>query len=431
MKILLINPPNSGRSIPEERFGIDSIKQIFRGEPLALEVLAGNLVDHDVRIVDLKAEPDGLATTLSEFGPDIVGITAVTCEANTALEIARKVKGTSGAIVVVGGIHASNDPSFFNKEEVDFIVVGLGKASFAELVFAIETERSAGDIPGVVKVTPGKTVKFNKRQYDSSDLAEQKAPRYDLVAEYRDTYIMKSLDRKMGFVVTAYGCPYSCSFCCISALTGKRYLTHAPETVLRDIDLLGDIGIIRLLDANTFGNLDHAKKLCRAIKSSGLKKQFLADVRSDTVVRHPDLFKEWKEAGLRAVIIGFEEIDDEALVKLNKANKAEINTESIKILHDIGITVIGDFIISPEYDEKQFDMLSEYIRTNKVDLPIPSVLTPLPGTPLYETVKDDIVIDDLDYYTFTNAVLPTKLDEQMFYERYAALLKESHSGAKL
>ena len=57
MKILLVNPPDCGRSIPEERFGISSLKQTFRGEPLALEELAGNLLCHKTRIVDLKAAP--------------------------------------------------------------------------------------------------------------------------------------------------------------------------------------------------------------------------------------------------------------------------------------------------------------------------------------------------------------------------------------
>ncbi|MCW5208529.1 B12-binding domain-containing radical SAM protein, partial [Desulfobulbus sp. US2] len=75
MKILLINPPNCGRSIPEERYGITSIKQIFRGEPLALEELAGNLPEYDVRILDLKVDPDGLEPMLTDFRPDLVGIT--------------------------------------------------------------------------------------------------------------------------------------------------------------------------------------------------------------------------------------------------------------------------------------------------------------------------------------------------------------------
>jgi hopanoid C-3 methylase len=137
MKILLINPPNSGRSIPEEEYGIKNLKMIFRGEPLALEVLAGNLGGHEVIIADLKADPDCLEQTLSQFNPDVVGITGMTCEANAVLTIAGDIK-KSRAVVVVGGHHASCDPDFFNKKEIDYIVVGLGKLSFRKLVDALE-----------------------------------------------------------------------------------------------------------------------------------------------------------------------------------------------------------------------------------------------------------------------------------------------------
>jgi hypothetical protein len=78
MKILLVNPPNCGRSIPEELYGIDSLKMILRGEPLSLEALAGNLDNHEVKIVDLKAAPDTFMEVLTDFHPGIVGITGVT-----------------------------------------------------------------------------------------------------------------------------------------------------------------------------------------------------------------------------------------------------------------------------------------------------------------------------------------------------------------
>src|SRR5690554_1183709 len=130
MKILLVNPPNCGRSIPEERYGIDSIKLILRGEPLALEVLAGNLDGHEVRLVDLKAQPEALSDALAEFRPHLVGLTGVTCEANTVLRLARQSRQAGVSLVAVGGIHASSDPEFFNRPEVDYVVVGLGKASF-------------------------------------------------------------------------------------------------------------------------------------------------------------------------------------------------------------------------------------------------------------------------------------------------------------
>ncbi|NBB77319.1 MAG: B12-binding domain-containing radical SAM protein, partial [Bacteroidetes bacterium] len=162
MNILLINPPNCGRSIPEERYGITSLKQIFRGEPLALEELAGNLRQHDVRIVDLKAAPGSLDEAVNSFRPDVVGITGVTCEANTMLELAAKMKTLDNPTVVVGGIHASNDPYFFNRDCIDYIVVGLGKKIFYELITLLNSGiAGAVSIPGVIPTKPGHELSFS------------------------------------------------------------------------------------------------------------------------------------------------------------------------------------------------------------------------------------------------------------------------------
>lgn len=431
MKILLINPPNSGRSIPEEEYGIDSIKPIFRGEPLALEVLAGNLPDHEVMILDLKVEPAALAVTLASFRPDLVGITGMTCEANAMVALARKVKESGQALVVVGGIHASNDPDFFHQPAIDYIVVGLGKASFRELITALAQGAETSDIPGICKVGQGDRARYYSRHFSMTDLVDDVAPAYELVQRYRDHYILTSLQLDMGFVVTAFGCPFRCNFCCIKGLTNGLYLSHSIATVLRDISLLPDIPVIRLLDANTFADVEHAMRLGLALKEADLHKQFLADVRSDTVVKHPELMVLWQQAGLRAVIVGFEEVDDSSLFAMNKVNSVAINSEAIKILHDIGITIIGDFIVSPAYKHGDFDRLERYIDQHQVDLPMITVLTPLPGTPLYHDMQADIRIHDLDYYTLTNAVTATVLPEKDFYKRYASLLKMSHGGARL
>ncbi len=431
MKILLINPPNCGRSIPEERYDIDSIRQIFRGEPLALEVLAGNLADHEVRIMDLKAEPNGMQQTLADFKPELVAFTAVTCEANTVLRLARELKDNCGAQVVVGGIHASSDPAFFNQAGVDYVVVGLGKGSFAELAAAIEAGNPTGAIPGIATTRPGGRLSFAPRRYGPLDLAEHAPPRYDLVAENRGSYILSSFNSRLGMVVSAFGCPHSCSFCCIGSLTAGHYLTHSIEAVIRDIRLLGDIPVIRLVDANTFGNTGHARLLAEAIVAAGIRKHFIADVRSDTVVRHPSLMQQWKEAGLRSVVIGFEEITDGDLTFFNKENSVAVNDEAIAILHDLGITIVGDFIVSPDYDDARFDALENYVTRRAIDLPILTVLTPLPGTPLYAEMQERITIRDLDYYTLTNAVVPTRLGEKRFYQQYARLIKAFHANAKL
>jgi hopanoid C-3 methylase len=431
MRILLVNPPNCGRSIPEELYGMDPLKMILRGEPLCLEALAGNLDDHDVKILDLKAGPETFSEALSIFNPEVVGITGVTCEANTMLKLAASAKERVKAVVVVGGVHATHDPYFFNREEIDYIVVGLGKMTFKELLTAIESKCATDRIPGVAKTRPGEPLRFIPRAYSREDLVQEKPPRYDLASPYREYYILQSLGFRIGLIASAFGCPHRCSFCSIEKMTGGRYLTHDPEIVIRDIGLLGDIPIMRLVDANTFGHIGQATELCQKLIQSGIKKSFIADVRSDTVVGHPDLFRQWKKAGLRSVIIGFEEIDDGRLGAIEKANSTAVNTEAITILHDLGITIVGDFIVSPDYDEPQFQALRTYLEKNRVDFPMITILTPLPGTPLYEAVKERITIHDLDYYTLTNAVLPIRMSEKAFYENYADLMNSGHAGAKL
>lgn len=432
MNILLINPPNCGRSIPEERYGITSLKQIFRGEPLALEELAGNLRQHDVRIVDLKAAPDSLDEAVNDFMPDVVGITGVTCEANTMLELAAKMKTLGNPIIVVGGIHASNDPHFFNRDCIDYIVVGLGKKIFYELITFLNSGiAKAVSIPGVIPTKPGHELSFSPHYNTTADLVEDMAPAYELVSHYRSHYVLEKLGINMGFVVSAFGCTHHCGFCCINEQTGGSYLTKTIDTVIRDIKLLPNIPVIRLVDANTFGNVNRAKELGRALLEANLNKQFLADIRSDTVVHHPEMIREWQQAGLRAVVIGFEETQDEMLSAMNKANTAKINTEAIAILNELGISIVGDFIISPQYDEDDFERLTSYLEKNTIDLPMITVLTPLPGTPLYKKIREQITNHNLDFYTLTNAVTETKLDEKQFYLHYADLLDKSHKTATI
>jgi radical SAM superfamily enzyme YgiQ (UPF0313 family) len=423
MKILLVNPPNCGKSIPEEEYGIDTIKMIFRGEPLALEVIAGNLDSHEVAITDLKVMPDALAEDLNRFAPDVVGFTAVACEAGTVLRLANEIKKQSRAVVVVGGHHASCDPAFFNRDGIDYIVVGLGKLSFRELVEALDSRHPASGIPGIAKTDPGRPLSYVRRAYSDRDAVDASPPRYDLVKAHRDQYVMSGVGGKVGFVVSAYGCTHRCAFCSIPEMTGGCYMTHRPEAVLRDMLLLGDVPMIRLVDANTFGDPETARELGRQIIASGLKKAIVADVRSDTVTRHPDLFRLWKQAGLSAAVIGFEEITDAGLARLNKRSSVAVNIEAMEILKELGIRIVGDFIVSPEYSEADFAALDRFVSSHAIDLPIPSILTPLPGTPLHQEMADRIVIRDLDYYTFTNAVFPTRMDPKMFYQTYADLLK--------
>ncbi len=430
MNILLINPPDSGRSIPEEEYGVTSIKQIFKGEPFCLEVIAGALSGHDVMILDLKCEKeDALWRTIADFRPRVIGFTAVTCEASTVLRYAGKIREVGDAITVVGGNHATCDPSYFNRQEIDYVVIGVGKKSFSELIRHIQKGDRGTAIPGIAKTAAGSSLSFLPRNYGADDLMDHCPPRYDLVERYREHYVLEKLGMRMGFVMTAYGCTHACSFCTIPGTTGGQYLLHSSDSVIRDILLLKDIPFIRMVDANTFGHPAASKDLCRKIKDLGIQKRFIADVRADTIVRHYDLLKEWKEAGLHAVVVGFEDIQDRRIQEYDKRYKADIISRSIALLHELNMLIVGDFIVPPDYTRQEFANLERFIVKNAIQVPVLSVLTPIPGTPLYERMKERIVIRDLDYYTFTNAVVPTALPEKAFYETFSELVKRLQGRA--
>ncbi|MBN1364411.1 MAG: cobalamin-dependent protein [Syntrophaceae bacterium] len=427
LKIMLINPPNCGRSIPEEKYGITSLKQIFKGEPFCLEMLAGPLDDHDVIIFDLKCESEeALWKAFNQFQPDVAGFTAVTCEANTVIAMARRIKEKSNTVVVIGGNHATYDSEYFNRAEFDYVVIGLGKKSFSELINNLACGKDGRNIAGIAQTSPGRPLKYLKRIYSETDLMEQISPRYDLVTKYRSRYFLEHLGLTMGFVITAYGCTHKCSFCSVPEITGGRYLNYSADSVIRDIRLLGDIPFIRMVDANTFGNPSLSLDLYEKIMQSGIKKKFFADVRPDTIVQNQGLMKNWKEAGLYAVVVGFEDFQDTRLAGYNKKYQGHLIRESIDILHGLGIVIVGDFIASPEFDESDFEKLESFITANKIQIPVISVLTPIPGTPLYKKIKKNIVISDLDYYTFTNAVTKTKMPAAVFYKTYADLVKRLH-----
>lgn len=424
---MLVNPPNCGRSIPEEEYGITSIRQIFRGEPFCLEVLAAPLVDHEVMIIDLKCESEEIfQNTLESFRPDIVAFTSLTCEANTVIRLATQIKEQINPVIVVGGNHATYVPEYFNRAAFDYVVVGLGKKSFLELVEALACGKNGEGISGVARTSPGKPLACVVRNFSDADLMDHIPPRYDLVDKYRSNYVLEQLGLKMGFVITAYGCTHKCSFCTIPRTTGGKYLSHSDDAVIRDIQLLGDIPFVRMVDANTFGNPSLSLGLCEKIEQAGIRKRFFADVRADTIVSQQSLLRKWKEAGLYAAVVGFEDVEDTRLAAYDKKYRGRIIEEAIEILHDIGIVIVGDFIASPDYEEKDFLELEKFIGAHKIEIPVLSVLTPMPGTKLYEKMKDQIVIDDFDYYTFTNAVTKTKMPPELFYATYADLVKRLH-----
>ncbi|MBD3305280.1 radical SAM protein [candidate division KSB3 bacterium] len=429
MNILLVNPPNSGKNIIVEKYHINVIRDTFRGEPLALEVLAGSLPTDGVDIFDMKADDTPYRQKLEEFAPELVGITCMTCEANTALTLLQATKAYNSRIItVVGGIHATNDPEFFNRPYVDYVVIGLGAKTFADLVGALKRGERPQTLPGI-GVRTDSTFQITPKVFTRADLAEEALPNRNLVKKYRGTYRIGGTNIVVDFVDTAYGCTHRCHFCGLWKMTHGKYLAKTPDIVVRDIERC-DALFVRLVDANTFGDLNRAKELASKIARKKLRKVFIVDARAETIANHPELIELWSQIGLKIVVIGFEEIHNNHLQAFHKKSTVELHTQAIKILHQHGVRIIGDFIVSPEYEESDFERLADYVTAQHIHFPGFSVLTPLPGTPLYEEMKSQVTLTDLAYYTLTNAVVPTKLPEKSFYEHVGALYQRFYRDSR-
>ncbi|UCC43274.1 MAG: cobalamin-dependent protein [Candidatus Zixiibacteriota bacterium] len=410
MKILLLQPAKSPASIGGE--------DIFLYEPLALEyVAAGVRDDHDVRILDLRLEPD-LEKNLDEFCPDIVGVTAYTVHVNVARALMKQVKEWNRKVVtVVGGHHATVKPDDFVSPSIDVIVMGDGVSAFREIVRRSERGETLDTIPGVALVKDNKLMISDPSP--AIELDELPFPDRRLTSQYRHKYYSEWM-KPLASIRTSKGCPFRCTFCALWKLTGGRYLRRQPEKVLEE---LGEIheGNIFFADDESLVDVKRMSALARLIRDARLGKRFFLYGRSDTIAKNPGLIELWCQAGLERVFVGLEFLSDDNLAYINKASTEKDNREAVRILTDLGLDTYASFIIRPEFTRDDFAALGSYCGELGLSYASFSVLTPLPGTDLYEETKDRLITRNYDYFDFIHTLLATELPLKEFYERFAWL----------
>jgi len=416
MKILLVQP---GAETQEHAFRMPAFP-----EPLALEVLAAHLPDHDVRILDLRID-NTLDAALGEFAPDIVGVTALTTEvydAYLALDRAREL--LPDAVIVVGGIHASLMPRDFDRPSVDAIVKGEGELTLKELVSAVEDARPLSSVPGMrVRMPDGGYVDTPERtervQLDDAPLA-----RRDLLASYRNHYHFH-FHRPTFSIEAGRGCPFKCDFCSVWKMHPGKCRYASAERVFAELESIEATNTL-FVDDHFLANVPRARTLCEMIRASGMQKTYGMQARSDTIAQHPDLIESWAKIGLGGVLIGFETPCPERLKKLNKSNSLRNNNETIRICKANGVDMWGAFIVNPDFEPEDFQRLLDYVSDRGIVLRQFTVLTPLPGTPLFEREAERLVTRDYRLFDCLHSVLPTKLPREEFYRQFTRLYRRSY-----
>lgn len=418
MKVLLIQPKSKAIGFTN----------LILCEPLGLEMIGGALKGHKVKLLDLRFRND-LPSILSSFKPDICGISCTyTVDYSLTLELAQTIKNLlPRSFIVVGGHHASlNYKDFDSQKEIDAVVIGEGEETFKELADCLEANGNIHQVSGLALnqngcqiLTPPRPLKKN--------LDDLPFPLREGVE--RNLYHL-GFQRPTALMETSRGCPYRCTFCGVWQFYQGSYRNKSPERVVEELKSIKEPFIL-FIDDNFLMNLKRAEKIAELIKAQKIRKTYTFQARSDTIAEHPEIIRLWKEIGLKNVFIGFEKVEDEGLKILHKNNSIENNDKALKLLQSLGIEVWASFIVDPEFEHKDFKKLKDYIIQHRIKTPTFSVLTPLPGTTLFQQLKEKLISRDLHLFDIAHAVLPTKLPLREFYKEFCSLYQLPYSKYQL
>jgi hopanoid C-3 methylase len=418
VKILLVQPEHLTRGI--------GFRLVAMPEPLGLELVAATVPDHDVRILDMRVDPN-LDQTLRDFQPDVVAVTALTTEVYAAQDVLSAVKRHNpDAFTVVGGHHASLLPRDFFLPQVDALALGEGEIVFPALVKALSNGRELSAVPNLIWRKPDGRYVRNAEDKSKLDLDNLPLPRRDLTAAYRSEYFFL-FDKPDTSVATGRGCPYRCNFCSVWEFYRGKTNQMSADRVAKELSVVAT-DHVTFVDDNFLMNCRRETEIAERIRAGGLHRRFSMECRTDSIARHPELLRRWVDVGLYAVLLGLEGVSDKTLRRVNKRNTAALNDKALAILRDAGVIIWGAFIVDPEWDADEFSRLRDYVAGQQITHTQFTILTPLPGTRLFQKKKKELLTRDYSCFDTMHAVLPTRLPREEFYRQFANLYRQTNAG---
>lgn len=421
MNIAFVKPPIGG---------IIGLEMLTFVEPLGPISIAGALLErgHDCRVFDLRldGEEAGLAACAA-YDPEIVGLQCnFTTERFRTMRLAGKVRALlPDAFILIGGHDASRDPQWFHQAagtSIDAIAIGDGEEVMPDLV---DTLARGGDRAELKKIrglhlrrTDG-SFEFTGAAPMRDDLDTLPMPARHLISHYAPNYYI-NFRKPLALMETARGCPFKCNFCSVWKFHESTFREKSPERVVAELKAIEAPNIF-ITDDIFWMDVRRGEELARQIKAAGIKKYFTVQTRTDIICKFPHLVEMWKDCGSLAIFLGLEAVTDEGLRSVNKKNTSANNVRALSILKELGVGYTPNFIVDPAWDHGDFARLREWIDQTGAYNSGFSVLTPLPGTDLWDEASRRVTTRDWEMYDIVHAILPTKLPLQDFYEEYSAL----------
>ncbi|MBN1583365.1 MAG: B12-binding domain-containing radical SAM protein [Anaerolineae bacterium] len=358
--------------------------------PLGLATLAGYLDEKD----EIDIQDEHVETLDLDDEPNLVVIQVYVTSAYRAYEIADHYRA-KGAYVALGGLHVTALP-LEAARHADTICLGPGEDTWPIFL----TDFRAGH--------PAQVYRSRTRT-----LLDMPRPRRDLIK--RHLYLVPNS------IVVSRGCPHHCDFCYKDNFFqgGKSFYTQTVDTALAEIARMPGRHLY-FLDDHLFGNPRFAGALFDGMKGMGRLWQAAGTVQS---VLKPGLLEKAVDCGLRSLFIGFETLDPKNLSAQHKMHNLNRDyTAAIRRLHDLGVMVNASFVFGmDEDDESVFERTVAWAIEQGVETATFHILTPYPGTRLYERMNKQgrITTTNWDLYDTRHAVFrPARMSAQALESGY-------------
>ena len=364
MRLLLLNP-----ALPESFWSFRwALERVLGGKrslnpPLGLATLAALCPPHwEVTIADENVEPLPAAPRA-----DLIGIGGMGVQAPRQKELLRRYRA-AGYRVVAGGSYASLCPEEYH-DVADTVIAG--EAEYIWPRFCADFEKGS----------PERLY----RETGNVNLEHSPTPRFDLLRLERYATATIQLSR---------GCPFSCDFCDIIVMFGRRPRYKPVAALERELEALRRLGARKVffVDDNFIGNKMKAKETLRFLaeyqKRHGRVMRFGTEA-SLNLADDPELLALFRAAGFEWAFLGIETPDAETLREAAKTqNTAGDTLAAVRRIYAAGVDILAGFIVGFDRDTaKSFEVQKSFIERSGIMVAMVGLLTALPRTPLFERLK--------------------------------------------
>jgi radical SAM superfamily enzyme YgiQ (UPF0313 family) len=315
---------------------------------------------HTVTIVDEAFAPDDTNQDV-----DLVGITVMTDVVPRAYDIADTYR-RKAVKVVMGGIHPTVLPEEA-LEHADAVVVGEAEGIWPRLL----SEAASGQMQRLYRADK------------MTDLQGLPKPRRDLFPGTKGKgYIPVPIG-----VETSRGCPHDCEFCSIGRTLGRQYRVRPVQEVIAEIESI-DSPYIFFVDDALGLNRNAAKKLFTEMIP--LRRLWLGQ-GTVSLAEDLELLRLMRRSGCMGLLIGFESVQKVTQNEVKKIKNLRIDFyEAMRRFHDEGFGILGAFVFGFDYENKDvFGQTLEFVMKSRMDCVELRILTPYPGTRLYDRLLSE------------------------------------------